>query len=126
MSKKDSKTETKYSGSEEALVTLPCKHCGVSVTKLIMRTALRGYTMLCSDCRIKRNERLIFDDNNDDSYIYDMAHTVFEECGHIYPVITYRPGDPEFEKIAELYRHDPPKKREPLPWYSPFRDKERV
>lgn len=114
--KKTKKNTKKYDAKDS--VTMPCLICGTRVTKYLHPDALRGYRMYCTECAPLRHTSQRIDHNTSDSHVHSLARWAYEEAGRLSsPVKIYRPGDPEFDRIAAQCSPLPASPAKQVPYY---------
>ena len=98
---------------------MPCLICGTMVTRYLHPDALRGYRMYCTECAPLRHTSQRIDHNTSDSHVHSLARRAYEEAGLSSPVKVYRPGDPEFDRIAAQCSPLPETPAKQVPCYRP-------
>jgi len=91
----------------------PCLKCGIVIKRFVHPDSIRNYKMYCKACQSELT--LPPDDYNGN--IEFLAKKLFREQPQAEPVTLYRPGDPGFEDIANLY--SPPVSVPERPFYDP-------
>ena len=115
--KKTKKNTKKFDAKDS--VTMPCLICGTMVTRYLHPDALRGYRMYCTECAPLRHTSQRIDHNTSDSHVHSLARRAYEEAGLSSPVKVYRPGDPDFDRIAAQCSPLPETPAKQVPYYRP-------